>query len=69
MAAGEPRVDWLESNVLADMVIHGEITRGDAEHRLYQYWETRLTRRQAARKIDRSIVACRKFNEQYGDAR
>jgi hypothetical protein len=53
------RVNFHEANVLAGQVVRGGITTDDAEHRLYQYWETRITPKQAAVKLLRCVDAIR----------
>lgn len=66
----EPRVDFREANALAGEVVWGRIGFDDAKHRLFQYWETRLTRRQSEHKLQRCIeVIAKQEATRYGGER
>lgn len=49
--------DTCQTNILADQVACGRITFEDGAHRLFQYWETSLTRGQAQRELQQCINA------------
>jgi hypothetical protein len=67
MSREEPRVDFYEANKLASEVVNKRLRFDDAAHRLYQYWETRLTTRQAEHKLRRCVDTMQAQNARRAD--